>query len=119
MLSHKKYLANKNRRAHTVRTRFEPLERRNLLSGVPVGDGVPVLSSNPSATAKLYLDFDGDSGGAWNSFNVSAVPAYGTDSDPTTFSATELTNIQRIWTRVAEKFAPFNIDVTTVNPGTF
>jgi hypothetical protein len=33
------------------------------------------------------------------------------------FSASELSAIQQIWARVAEDFAPFNIDVTTINPG--
>ena len=35
------------------------------------------------------------------------------DADNTTFSDAELTRIQAIWQRVAEDFAPFNVDVTT------
>jgi Ca2+-binding RTX toxin-like protein len=35
------------------------------------------------------------------------------DADNTTFSDAELTRIQAIWQRVAEDFAPFDVDVTT------
>ena len=51
------------------------------------------------------------------SYNVTATPAYSTDSDTANFSDSELVNIQQIWARVAEKYSPFNIDVTTINPG--
>ena len=87
------------------------------LSAVAVAGGVPLLSSNPRASAKLYLDFDGDAGTTWGSFSVSATPAYDTDGNPASFSDAELSNINAIWARVAEKYSPFNIDVTTVNPG--
>ena len=56
---------------------------------------LPLLSSNPSATSKLYLDFDGHttSGTLWNTnFNGGAnftTPAYSIDADTTTFSTTE------------------------------
>lgn len=85
----------------------------------PVIGGVPALSSNPSATAKLYLDFDGEPAQSWGSYSVTATPAYSTDSDTANFSDSELANIQQIWARVAEKYSPFNIDVTTINPGSF
>ena len=51
--------------------------------------------------------------------NVPATPAYDIDGDPTTFNTTELANIQQTWARVAEKFSPFNIDVTTADPGSY
>ena len=35
----------------------------------------------------------------------------------TSFSTTELARIQGIWQRMAEDFAPFNVDVTTEDPG--
>jgi hypothetical protein len=78
---------------------------------------LPVLNSLPGAHAKLVLDFDGDIARTWGSYSVPATPAYDNDGDPTTFTQTELDNIQRIWARVAEKFSPFNINVTTVDPG--
>jgi hypothetical protein len=80
---------------------------------------VPLLDSyNPTntSTPKLYLDFVGDTTTSWGAYDPGTTPAYDTDGDPTTFSATELANIQQIWSRVAEKFSPFNLDVTTVPP---
>jgi hypothetical protein len=85
----------------------------------------PLLSSNPNATAKIFLDFDGvtTSGTSWNSaYNGGAniiTPSYSIDSDTTTFSDTEINTIVEIWQRVAEDYAPFNIDVTTIEPGNF
>ena len=84
---------------------------------------MPLLSSNPSAMAKLFLDFNGHttSGTDWNTeFNNGAnftTPAYSIDADTSNFSATEISNITEIWKRVAEDYAPFNIDVTTIDPG--
>lgn len=84
---------------------------------------LPLLSSNPAATAKIFLDFDGHttSGTSWNtSFNGNAdiiTPAYSIDSDLNTFSTTETASIEEIWKRVAEDYAPFDVDVTTVDPG--
>lgn len=94
------------------------LESRTLLSTYPLSS-VPALDSNPGAPAKLYLDFKGDPATTWGSYSVPATPAYTTDSDPTTFSDAELANIREIWARVSEKYSPFNIDVTTVDPGTY
>lgn len=81
---------------------------------------VPAYSSLPSASAKIYLNFSGiNFSGTWGNTGKSPgnVPAYSTDSDKSNFSSTELTNIYQIWSRVAEAYSPFNIDVTTVNPG--
>ena len=79
---------------------------------------VPALNSNPSASAKLYLDFLGDPATKWGSYSVSTTPAYDQDGDPTTFSDGELASIHQIWARVAESYSPFSINVTTVDPGT-
>lgn len=98
---------------------FESLEGRTMMSTVPVASGVPLLSSNPTATAKIYLDFDGDTATTFRSFAVPTTAAYDTDGDATTFSDTEQANIREIWSRVSEKFSPFNVDVTTVRPGSF
>ena len=80
---------------------------------------IPILNSNPTAIAKVYLDFDGEPATNWDGYSVSATPAYDTDGDPSTFSDGELANIQQIWARVSEKYAPFNVNITTVNPGVF
>ncbi len=104
-----------------VRFRFDPVmmevfERRVLLAS-PL-TAIPALHSDPSAHAKLYLDFDGDAATPdWLGEPVPATPAYDVDGDPTTFSNTELNDIREIWARVSEKYSPFNIDVTTVDPG--
>src|SRR2546430_1986543 len=37
---------------------------------------VPSLSSRSGATAKLYLDFDGDTTATWGSYSPGATPAY-------------------------------------------
>lgn len=78
---------------------------------------VPAYHSRPGATAAIYLDFDGDFTAEWSGFHPGLTPAYSTDTDTTTFSSQELSNIHSIWSQVSEKFSPFNIDVTTVDPG--
>jgi hypothetical protein len=87
---------------------------------------VPVYNSLPGATHRIYLDFNGDNTPSWGDPNFSTdffhpgvTPAYDSDGDPTSFSATELANIRNIWARVAEKYSPFNINVTTVDPGVY
>ncbi len=79
------------------------------------------LHSRPNATRKVYLDFDGHqvSGSAWNdaSHPSISVAAYTQDGSPA-FSDAELDVVQEVWARVAEDYAPFNIDVTTQDPGT-
>lgn len=77
---------------------------------------LPVLHSNPTASVKLFLDFDGDFQAVWGSYTNVTTPAYDIDGDPTTFNDRELANIQSNWAVVAEDFAPFNIDVTTEQP---
>jgi PKD repeat protein len=79
------------------------------------------LHSRPGAQRVIHLDFDGAlvTSTAWNTgFGVSAIDAkpYDLDGEPTTFSATERERIQTIWQRVAEDYAPFDVDVTTEEP---
>lgn len=89
---------------------------------VPVSNP-PAHSSRPGATNVLYLDFNGHivTGTQWNAGSASSwtFPAYDLDGDPLTFSDAEQAAIFQIWQRVAEDFAPFNINVTTVEPATF
>lgn len=77
---------------------------------------IPALHSNLGASASLFLDFDGHFEPVWGSYTNVTTPAYDFDGDALTFSDAELANIQSVWERVAEDFAPFNIDVTTVQP---
>ena len=70
------------------------------------------LHSRPGADQVVLLDFDGHvtSGTGWNSrYNGGldiVTPAWGTPSQ-----------IQTVWGMVAEDFSPFDVDVTTEDPG--
>lgn len=80
-----------------------------------------LLHSRPGAKRVIYLDFNGQivSGTAWNnSYGVASIDAkaFDLDGSPTTFNTTELDRIQAIWQRVAEDYAPFDVDVTTEEP---
>ena len=81
-----------------------------------------LLHSKPGSDLTLMLDFDGAtvSGTAWNAEEgvpSGAAPAWSLDGDPATFNDSEREAIQTIWQRVAEDYAPFDIDVTTQEPG--
>jgi hypothetical protein len=82
-----------------------------------------LLHSRPGANRTIYLDFIGFtlSGTAWNtSYNSGAdivAPPWDIDGDPTTFSTSERTAIQRIWLRVSEDYSPYDVDVTTEYTG--
>lgn len=79
-------------------------------------NSIPALNSLPGAAASLYLDFDGHFEPVWSNFTNITTPVYSIDGDFTTFSDVELNEIESIWARVAEDYAPFNINVTTVEP---
>jgi hypothetical protein len=83
-------------------------------------DDTFLLHSRPGAQRTIYLDFDGAviKDTAWNG-GGGEITAQPFDSDghvDTNFSAEELQRIQYIWQRVAEDYAPFDIDVTTEKP---
>lgn len=65
----------------------------------------PILNSYPSATATIFLDFDGHyvSGGVWN------------DGMPLACAPSGLSDaaITEVFNRTAEDFRPFNINITT------
>jgi hypothetical protein len=82
------------------------------------------LHSKPGSSRTIYLDFNGEhvSGTAWNEIapyllGAQTHPAFSLDGDPTTFSDAEQDAIQSIWQRVSEDYAPFDVDVTTADPG--
>ncbi len=78
-----------------------------------------LLHSRPSASRTIYLNFRGATltNTAWNSNgNTIVAPPFDLDGVPGTFSTTELQRIQYIWQRVAEDFAPFDVNVTTEQP---
>ncbi|HEX9998479.1 MAG TPA: hypothetical protein VGB45_15175, partial [Abditibacterium sp.] len=66
---------------------------------------VPILNSRLSATAQLYLDFDGETvtDPLWDEGRTIVAPAFD-------LSETEITDI---FNRVKEDFAPFNVNITT------
>lgn len=80
------------------------------------------LHSRPGSPMKIYLDFNGHTtaGTRWNtSFtggNAFTTPAYSRDGS-SSFSTLEHASIQAAWLSVREDFAPFNVDVTTQDPG--
>lgn len=80
---------------------------------------LPLLSSNPTASVKLYLDFDGHFESQWGAYSNITSPAFSIDGDYSSFSTAEIDAITEIWQRVSEDYAPFNIDVTTVEPDSF
>ncbi|MCA9149907.1 MAG: hypothetical protein KDA92_11430, partial [Planctomycetales bacterium] len=84
---------------------------------------VPAWTSLPSAEKKMYLDFDGDIHRNWGSwadlFGTSTngpIPPYDVDADTSCFSQQELENMREIFEIVKEKFSPFQIDITTIDP---
>lgn len=79
---------------------------------------IPVLSSNPSAPVTIYLDFDGDAGGNWGGSATTPTPAFDSNGDPLNFDSVEIEQIRAMWRLVTDAFSPFNVNVTTVNPGT-
>lgn len=91
----------------------------SLITGdlYPLGDTFK-LHSRPGAQRFLVLNFQGSTitGTAWNNSlrkpSIVATP-YDTDNNPASFSDAELTTIQTIWQRVAEDYAPYDVDVTT------
>lgn len=98
--------------------------------GSPSGEvnpltSIPVLNSLVGAPVNIYLDFDGHTESQdWPSSRTTGTgpvvtPVYDLDNDLTTFSDEELRTIEEIWYRMSEDYAPFNVNVTTVNPGTF
>lgn len=106
----------------------ESLEERQVLSAAQmwdIGAGVYDLAqtfqlhSNPTAKHTVFLDFDGYTTGnvTGTSWDNLTSPAWDYSGNGPTFTDAEKQIIQRVWVRVAEDFAPFNIDVTTQDPG--
>lgn len=90
--------------------------------------GLPLLDSNLGAPVTIYLDFNGhferdwfyldENGNEVHYRNVST-PVFDTDSNTASYSASEQALIREVWTRVAEDFAPFRVNVSTAYYGTF
>lgn len=105
---------------------YDPQIHGQLIQATPANGPFPddqtfLLHSRPGASKTVYLDFDGyvTTGTQWNI-------AYGRPTITTPeftldgvagFSPAELTAIQTAWQRVAEAFSPFDVNVTTEDPG--
>ena len=76
---------------------------------------VPAYNSS-TYDATIFLDFDGDTTPNYGQYHPGTTPAYDIDGDPTSFSQQELDNIKSIWMGVSEKYSPFQLNVTTVDP---
>ncbi|MBM3432559.1 MAG: hypothetical protein FJX92_06115 [Bacteroidetes bacterium] len=76
-----------------------------LLTGLAGRTQVPFMSSLPSASAVIFLDFDGHTvdGTGWNYNGPIYCAPSGLDN----------TKITTIFNRVAEDYRPFNVNVTT------
>ncbi|EGD79295.1 hypothetical protein PTSG_09711 [Salpingoeca rosetta] len=75
---------------------------------------VPVLHSRRGARNRIVLDFDGHTARAidstWGAF---AAKAYDVAGNGPCFNAAEQKHVTQVWARVAEDYAPFDVDVTT------
>jgi hypothetical protein len=87
---------------------------------------IPKLNSNPGAPVTIYLDFDGhtetqDWPSARTDGNSGAIvtPVFDVDNDLSTFSDEELRMMEEVWYRVSEDYSPFNVNVTTIDPGSY
>lgn len=95
-------------------------------AAIAVAD-LPAYSSRPGASRTVVLNFAGAtvSGTDWNdpaetdyiSFPTYQAKPFSLDADTANFSAAEIEAIRVICERVAEDLRPFDIDVTTVDPG--
>lgn len=124
------------RRMQSPTLQAEPLEQRCLLSASfpayvngTLGFGSPsqdapygventfLLASRPMASKTIYLDFDGhhSADNGW-SHDVQ-FPAFDLDGNPDDFSDAELVEIQLQFQNVAEDYLPFDVNVTTRDPG--
>ena len=79
------------------------------------------LHSLPGAQRTIFLDFDGHtvSGTAWNDLEglrSGFYPGLSVDGSAA-FNDAEKDIVQDVWQRVAEDYAPFQVDVTTQDPG--
>ena len=127
---------HRSRSAIKMVPRVEALEPRHLLSAIlpayvndefTFGDATSLapyglentfsLQSRPGATKTIFLDFDGHHsvGNSWG--HDIQFPAFDRDGNPDSFSDSELIEIQKQFQNVAEDFLPFDVNVTTLDPG--
>ena len=92
------------------------------VSAVAPLDETFMLHSLPGAQRTIYLDFDGGAVSAtgWHQTYPTipnTQPAWDPSGNGPAFDDTERARIQTVWQIVAEDYAPFDINVTTADPG--
>jgi len=91
--------------------------------GIALDPDIPLddflnLESNPGASKTIYLDFTGHlsvNDGWGHNINF---PPYNTAGGTGTFTDQEKSDIINHWREVVEDFAPYDVNVTTKDPGT-
>jgi len=82
-----------------------------------------VQHSKPGAPNRVFLDFDGMdiTSTGWNHAGKASVIAkpYDPSGNGVAYTQDELNRIYNIWQRIAEDYAPFDVDVTTEEPAIF
>ena len=91
------------------------------LAALPLGVDAAALSSTPTSSRVIYLDFDGHTtaDAAWVSAGAPAVidsAPFDIDGVPG-FSPDERAIMYEVWQRVSEDYLPFDVNVTTIDPG--
>jgi hypothetical protein len=80
------------------------------------------LHSQPAAPLTILLDVDGHltKNTGWNSKHAEQIVSapFDRDGNPGSLTPSEIAEIEAVWQIVAEDFAPFDVDVTTEDPGT-
>ncbi len=92
--------------------RANSVELRTASKAAPI-PGDPAAGSLPGAPVTIYLDFDGETveGTEWNRTEDKASMTFAAAS------AADAAYQKEVWAAVAEDYAPFNVNVTTTNPG--
>lgn len=109
-----------NSPAPTAANGAAPAAASGLLDGrlAPL-DQTFKLHSRAGAARTIYINFRGAqlAGTAWNGSGgaLNALP-FDMDGIPGSFNTAELERMQYIWQRVAEDYAPFDVNVTTEPP---
>ncbi len=129
-------ISRKSKKFRNGKLNYQPLEPRQVLAAIfpayvdgtlslgdpdsaapyPLADTFN-LETNPGASKTIYLDFNGhfSNNNRWNhSINF---PAWNREGGVGSFSNAERIEIQKQFQNVAEDFAPFDVNVTTKNPG--
>eukprot|EP00043_Microstomoeca_roanoka_P019646 m.224330 g.224330 ORF g.224330 m.224330 type:complete len:614 (-) comp17033_c1_seq1:174-2015(-) len=81
-------------------------------------NGLPIYHSKPGSKNVLFLDFDGHTVPGDSHWGKHVALPYDPSGNGVKFTSYEQGQISLIWARVAEDYAPFNIDVTTEDFGT-